>query len=99
MKLINYKTKPFKILIIVGLTIISGMSVMIVPINASAAVGESDSNFLDDEWYLDLNTVYGWGWLGITPAIVNLPGVNNYGGEPASDLEIVAGSDMATGTM
>lgn len=65
----------------------------VIPTIASAAVGDSDNGLVDDEWYLDLNTVYGWGWLGVTPAIVNLPDVNSYGGEPASDLEIVTGSD------
>lgn len=59
----------------------------------TAAVGDSDNGRLDDEWALDLNTVYGWGWLGATPGIVDLPGVNNYGGEPNSNLEIVTGSD------
>jgi hypothetical protein len=56
-------------------------------------VGESLNGVVDDEWSLDINRVYGWGWLGVTPAIADLPGVNSYGGEPNACLEIVTGSD------
>jgi hypothetical protein len=75
------------------IAILAIMVAMIVPHQVSAAVGDSDYGRIDDEWYLDLNPVYGWGWLGVTPGIVNLPDVNTYGGEPDSDLEIVTGSD------
>lgn len=77
-----------KLSIIVAVLVISAIA-----IPTTAVVGSSDNGLLNTEWQLDLNTVYGWGWLGATPAIANLPDVNNLGGEPDSDLEIVTGSD------
>lgn len=57
------------------------------------AVGQSDNGLMTQEWYLDLNYIYGWDIFGATSALLDLDGVNSYGGEPDRDLEIVTGSD------
>lgn len=58
-----------------------------------AAPGDNDNGILNEEWRYDF-FLYFWGFFGASPAIGDLgPDVNNVGGEPDANLEIVAGSD------
>lgn len=61
--------------------------------SASDSVGFSEKGILKEEWRYPLHW-YSWGWFGSSPAILDLgPDVNQKGGEPDSDLEIITGSD------
>ncbi|MFH1686767.1 MAG: FG-GAP-like repeat-containing protein [bacterium] len=72
---------------------IVALLVFVMSAAVSAAPGQSVNGILVEEWHYDMY-YYIWGYFGSSPAVADLGAdVNNYGGEPAANLEIVTGSD------
>ncbi len=80
----------------ISAVLILALAAIVLVIASSSAIalsGDSDNGILVEEWRYDFG-IYFWGFFGASPAIADLgPDVDNFGTDPAADLEIVAGSD------
>jgi hypothetical protein len=63
-----------------------------MPSSWATSVGTSDNGILVEDWRYDMQSLYSNLMFGSSSCIADLD-VNNVGGEPNSDLEIIVGSD------
>jgi hypothetical protein len=77
----------------ISITLIMILSVLtILPSSGAIPVGTSDNGKLVEDWRYNMQSLYTNMMFGSSSCIADL-GVNNVGGEPNSDLEIIVGSD------